>query len=127
MTLRRFLLFTLIQWVLLTLVKIYFFQVLRLQNINLQYIYYWIVTFGLGALLVRRLGIMNYLEGIFVASFWMLEGMLADLLITSLYTGLRIFGLWQFWVGYLFLGLSVFLFHKKRHIAVRHGLPVPTK
>lgn len=125
MTIKKFFLVTLAQWLLMTLLKVWFFGYLHLNNQNLQYVMFWILTVVVIAILVKRLGILNYLEAIFVGIFWMLEGALADLVITSVFVGLGIFGYWQFWVGYGLVGVVVFLCHTKRHIAVRKGIPVP--
>ncbi len=71
---------------------------------------------------VRRLGIINYLESVFAAICWWLFALIFDFLITSAFAGLGMFRDIHLWVGYLVMMLAIFLFHKKRHVQLRHEM-----
>ncbi|MBI5530180.1 MAG: hypothetical protein HY918_01635 [Candidatus Doudnabacteria bacterium] len=122
MTIRKFLLFGFLQWLILTAVKLWFFNHQIFSNSGWQEIAYWVLTAAVVAALSRRFGVLNYLEAFFLATVWSLGDALMDLLITSIYTGLGIFYTRAYWFGFLFLALGIILFHKKRHIHVRHEL-----
>ena len=123
MTLRSFFGYTFLQWLFLTLLKIAFFNYIFFGNAGLQKILFWVITMVLAAAFVRRMGVINYLEAIFIAITWTLLDMFFDLIITSLYVkgGVGIFAQTSLWIGYFILALTVFLVHKKRHIAIRKG------
>ena len=123
MTIRSFFGYTLLQLVILMLLKIWFFNSAILDNAGLQTIIYWGLTMVAAAAFVRRLGVINYLEAIFIAIAWTLLDIFFDLIVTSLYlkVGVSVFSQISLWVGYFILALVVFLFHKKRHIAIRKG------
>ncbi len=121
MTLTRFILITFFQWL--------FFLVLKLGHFKFgwfggmggagDYVYFLLVM-AVAVALVRRLGVINFLEAIMVLVLWLSMDLLLDLLITAFVLGLSMFGWWQLWAGYFFMVFGIFFFHKKRHVHIRH-------
>ena len=111
-----------LQWLILALVKIWFFNHVIFANPGTQEIFFWIVTALVAIVFTLRLGIINFLEAFFAIFVWVVGGLFLDLIITSKFTGLAIFSKVSYWIGYIVVGVAVLLFHKKRHIAVRHEL-----
>lgn len=83
---------------------------------------FWFLAAAIGAAIVRRFGVLNYLEVFFIIIVWFLIDLFLDLVVTTSYTGYTIFSRADFWLVYLFLGLAVLFFHKKRHIQIRKEL-----
>jgi len=119
MTIKNLFLYSFLQWLLFSLLKIWFFNYEILSNAGWQNILFWIFCAIIAAAVVRRFGIINYLEAMFLIIVWILGDLLLDLMILSIYTGLGIFSTVEYWVGFGILALSIFFFHKKRHIHVR--------
>ena len=121
MSIKGFFLITFLQGLLLCLLKVWFFNSFFDREIFFAYAYFFITAF-VSLVLIRRLGILNYLEAIFLSGLWFLGDLLGDLLITGRFTAEEIFKAWQLWVGYAVMMFVVFAFHKKRHIQVRKEL-----
>jgi len=119
MTIKNLFLYSFLQWIFFSLLKIWVFNYEILSNAGWQNILFWLLSAVIAAAVVRRFGIINYLEAMFLIIVWILGDLLLDLMILSIYTGLGIFSSIEYWVGFGILALSVFLFHKKRHIHVR--------
>ncbi|MCL5666803.1 MAG: hypothetical protein M1383_03470 [Patescibacteria group bacterium] len=119
MTFKKLAIYTFWQLFLLIALKVLFFKYWGFNN-SLFSFYYWIAVMVITAAAVRRLGVINFLESMFVAIFWFLLDLFFDLLITSLFTGFALFSYYQFWTGYFVFLVMIFLAHKKRHIAIRH-------
>ena len=122
MTGKKLALYTLLQFVILALLKIWFFNSIIFANSGIQQIAFYIIMAVVGAALVRRFGVINFFESFFIIFIWVLGDALLDLIITSHFTGLSLFSGQEYWAGAVFFGLSIFLFHKKRHLQVRHEL-----
>jgi hypothetical protein len=110
------------QYVILALLKLWFFNYTIFSNAGFQEIVFWIIVVITGAALVRRFGVINFFESFFIIFVWLVGDLLLDLLVTSRFTVTSIFATREYWTAVLLLALSVFLFHKKRHIQVRHEL-----
>ena len=121
MTGKKLLLFTFLQWITLALLKTWFFNYQIFSEDGVQRIVFWIFTGVITTAFVRRFGVLSFLEVLFVIFVWILFNLLFDLLWLSPFIKQSLFGGDQYWIGVLFLGLSAFLFHKFRHIAIRHG------
>lgn len=119
MTIKKFFVIFLLQLVLLTVLKYFLYSFFDYQNFFWGLVYC-VATAAIVVLLVRRLGVINFLEAIFVAVFWFLFDLLADALVTWPLTGTAIFFSGALWVGYLVLMLTVFAAHNKRHIQIRN-------
>jgi hypothetical protein len=111
---------TFVQAAAMALLKLFFYNTVDVYNPGWQFVYF-AATAILAALFIRTVGIMNYLEAIFIAAVWLVFDFLVDSLVVYPLTGNRIFYLASFWLGYLFFLLFVFTLHKKRHIAIRRG------
>ncbi|MCC7356810.1 MAG: hypothetical protein IT410_04350 [Candidatus Doudnabacteria bacterium] len=70
---------------------------------------------------VRRVGIINYLESVVVIIFWLSFGLIFDIFAIGLGYGLEPYTHITFWLMYPLLLLTIFLFHKKRHVDIRRG------
>ena len=122
MTPKKFLLLLFAQWLILTLLKAWFFHSQIFGNPGLQQIVFWLLTAVVAAALVRRFDHISFFEAFFVVFSWTVLDLLLDLLLLSPYTGLSIFSAPEYWWGFVIMIASILLFHKKRHIKVRHDL-----
>jgi len=118
MTAKKFFLFLILQLLLLLGIKLLFFKAFGITDVFMEYAYWALIAVVVVAM-ARRLGVMNYLEAIFVAVTWFLANLFFDLIITGALLGYSMFTRWQLWVGYLIMMLSIFVFHKKRHVQIR--------
>lgn len=121
MTVTKLIFFSFLQWVFYTLLKVWFFRFWSPEYF-FHSLLYWLVVAVIAAALVRRIGVINYLESFFLVIVWLLSGLLMDLLVTAIFTGLQMFGRVEYWVGYFVMFVAIVLFHKKRHIQVRKEL-----
>ncbi len=119
MTLKNLFLYSFLQWLFFILLKVAFLNYEILSNSGWQNILFWLLAAAVAAAFSRRFGILNYLEAIFLIIVWSLGNLLLDLLVLTAYTGTGVFLKMEFWVSYAMFALSIFLFHKKRHIHVR--------
>ncbi len=118
MTFKRLIVLSLIQCVLLVLLKLVFFKLVGETEFFSEALYV-LLTLVVVIACARRLGVINFLEAMFVAGLWFFLDIIFDLLITSNLASVSIFKSWHFWTGYLALLLGVFFFHKKRHVEIR--------
>jgi hypothetical protein len=119
---KKFYAYVLLQWLIFFVLKIWFFNYQIFSNPGVQSVVYWAIVAAVAAALVRRLGVINFLESFYTIFLWVVVGGFLDLIITSKFTGLGIFEQKDFLVGFGVLAASVFLFHKKRHLHIRHAL-----
>ena len=119
MTIKRFFVILVLQWAIFSVLKYYFFGSVFFENLALQYLLFWISTIFLAVILVRKLGVINYFEGVFIAILWFVVALISDLIVLTNFVGYGMYSKWQFWAGYLLMALAVFLFHKKRHVEIR--------
>lgn len=126
MTRKKFFAIFLLQLIFLTVLKAVFFRNYDYQDFYAQF-FYGGITVIVAAALMRRFGYINLLEAIFVCAFWLLGDMAFDGLVTSHLVNVEIFTTTALWSGYICMILSGFIFHKKRHIYVRHQLAAKHK
>lgn len=121
MTLTKLILLTFFQWFFFLLLKLGHFKYAWFGSMGGagDYVFFLLVMV-ITAALVRRLGVINFLEAIMVLMLWFIMDVLLDLLITAFVLGLVMFSWWQLWAGYFLMMLVIFFFHKKRHVHVRH-------
>jgi len=119
MTLKKFLLIFVLQWLFLALLKGWFFRYQIFANQGLQQLVFWAVTLIIAAALVRRFGPISFLEVFALAVVWTLGDLLLDLILLSPYAGISIFFTVQYWVGLGIMDVSAAVFHKKLHIHIR--------
>jgi hypothetical protein len=118
MHLRRLLFYTALALGLITLTKVFFVVALDSSNIYLTYVMWFLVAVWSTAF-TRRLGILNYVESIFVAALWTIGSLVLDYLIVVTLVGPDVYRHLLLWISYLIIILVVFLFHKKRHVEIR--------
>ena len=121
MTASKFFVYSFLQWVLLTLVKVAYFNGHLISGEPGIY-FYFALTAIVTTAMVRRLGILNLLEALLIAILWFFGDLLSDAIITVYFTGSQIFSIRALWFGYLIMIIFIFVFHKKRHIHVRKEL-----
>ncbi len=63
---------------------------------------------------------MSFLESGIVMVFWTILNLFFDLIITAVLTGAEIFHRSAYWWGFVVIYAAVFVFHKKKHIYIRH-------
>ncbi|PIR96518.1 MAG: hypothetical protein COT92_00610 [Candidatus Doudnabacteria bacterium CG10_big_fil_rev_8_21_14_0_10_42_18] len=119
MTIKRFFVILVIQWLAFSALKYYFFDRIFFGNLAVQYLVFWILVIVLATIFARKLGVINYFEAIFIAVVWTVMALVSDLMVLTNILDYNIYSLWQFWVGYLLLPLAVFFFHRKRHVELR--------
>jgi len=122
MTPKKFLLLLFAQWIILALLKAWFFNSQIFGNPGFQQIVYWLLTAAIVAALIRRFSHISFLEAFFVVFAWTLFDLLLDLLLLTPFTGLSIFSGAEYWWGIVIMAASILLFHKKRHLKIRHDL-----
>ena len=79
----------------------------------------WVLIIVITTAFVRRLGVINFLEGILVACVWLFIRAIFDLLVTAPILGIGIYGKVQLWISYALIVAVVFFLHKKRHVHIR--------
>ncbi len=172
---KKFFAYFFLQWGLLTLVKVIHLNGHLLQG-QFGFFSYLILTGVVAAAVVRRQGVMNYLEAGMVSVSWLVVDLFLDYILANQFLPSLIFShiqVWiacgiivlsifffvkignaglvlafigililflltdalfgsrlettnfsyqtEIWVGYFIMMLSVIVFHKKRHIAIRRG------
>ena len=122
MTAKKFYFYSFLQWVIFTALKLWFFKYEIFSNPGVQQTVFWIITGVIAVAIIRRVGILNYMEVLFAMVFWTAGDAFLDLLITSSFTGSEIFSRVDYWAGFLVMDVAIFIFHKKRHVHVRHEL-----
>lgn len=119
MTFRKFIFFTVLQWILLLVLKAMYFKWETFGNVWTSDLAYFVLAVVVATALVRRFGVINYLEAIFVMFFWFLTDILLDFFVVMPILGSSMFSKWQFWAGHFVIMFSIFSFHKKRHLHIR--------
>ena len=122
MTPKKFLFITLLQFILLGLVKAWFFKYQIFANEGFQEIVFYVLTGIIAAALVRRFGPITFLEVFFLLIVWTGLDLLLDLVLVSPFTGLAMFGILEYWWGLFVMDAVMVIFHKKRHIHIRRQL-----
>jgi len=121
MTFSRFFGLGLLLWVLLSIIKALFLNVLGLDTLPSEVIFGFVV-FIVSMACARRLGVINYLEGALVAVMWTIGLLVADFFILRPILGWSVFTKGIFWAGYAVSAAAIFFFHKKRHVQIRKEL-----
>lgn len=67
----------------------------------------------------RRLGVISYVEALLVLTMWLILSLILDVLVIATIAGNGIYHHLYLWLSYLVMMVTVFLFHKKRHVEVR--------
>jgi len=121
MTGKKFLFYFFLQWLALTLLKFWLFKY-PFADYGLQILIFWAAVGVVSVAIIRRFGVINYLEALFLMVAWSIGDLFLDLAILSNFTGTSIFYKTEYWASFLVLNVGVFVFHKKRHLQVRKML-----
>ncbi len=109
---------TFISQVLFVFTKVIFLNYLNLENAIISGLFF-VLLAVISIAIVRRMGILNLFELIFLLGVWFTISLVVDLLITSSFTGREVYAHLSFWATYLVILLAVFVFHKKSHVEAR--------
>ena len=120
MTLKKIFLLAIVFWALLSLLKVWFFNDTIFSNQAIQGVVFWSIVAVITVTLIRRLGVIQYLESFFVISVWAVGDLIIDVVLTVNFTGTVMFAKLAYWVSFLIFAFFAFTFHKKRHIQIRH-------
>lgn len=105
----------------LGIIKLFFFRLFAMDN-QYQIIAFWTVSALFTTGIIRRGGIINYLEAFAVGIVWTIATLLVDYLILATFIfGYGLFTRWYLWIGYFVVLATIFLIHKKRHVHIRRG------
>ena len=104
----------------LTTLKLFFYRFLNTESVIILIVIY-LLLMVLTIASVRRVGIINYLESVVVIIFWLSFGLIFDIFAIGFGYGLEPYTHITFWLMYPLLLLTIFLFHKKRHVDIRRG------
>ena len=119
---KNFLLLFFIEWLLTALVKVWLLNNFVFANAGLQELFFWFLILIISAWVVKRFGIITFFEMGLIMFVWTVFGLFLDLIFTSKFTGLGIFFSRTLWAGYGVMLAAVFIFHKKKHLHMRHKL-----
>lgn len=106
----------------LVILKTVFFGFFTWEDTALLHYIYWGVAAVLTPALVRRLGVITILEAMVVAVLWLVMEVVGDVILAAPIAGWRVLVDSNFAVGYLIPPVTIFMFHKKRHVHVRKQL-----
>ncbi len=118
MTILSFIVGTLISEVIFVATKVLFFHYLNPDNFFVRIVFILLLVVETIAI-VRRMGIINYMESFFIIILWLITMMIVDIGITSFLIGRSFYGDIYYWIGNLAILLSVLFFHKAVHVEVR--------
>jgi membrane-bound ClpP family serine protease len=107
--------------IILVVLKLIAFQFFDLKLLVVSMLF-GLVVLVLTVACTRRLGVINYLEAMLAAGLWFIMILLMDLIVTGPIVGYSIFKTLLLWLSYLLVIITVLLFHKKRHIAIRRKM-----
>lgn len=107
--------------VVMVAVKIFFIRSFDWES-TMTHVLFWVIGCLWAIALVRRLGVITFLEAFVVCGVWIFLSVLLDSLITASLVGYGIFLDFHFLLGYFLIIVVMFFFHKKRHVAVRREL-----
>ncbi len=120
MTIASLLIGTFASQVIFVLLKVFFINSLDLDN--------WVVmtAFFIALIIttiavIRRMGILNYIESIFLVVVWLITTLIVDVAITVQVVGYDIYKTWYYWLTFVAIILAMMIFHKKLHVQVRQS------
>jgi succinate-acetate transporter protein len=79
----------------------------------------WVVLVVIAVATSRRLGVINYLEAMVTAVLWLVFSLTFDALCIARFITPSLWQRTETYVGYAVGMLAIFLFHQKRHVAIR--------
>ena len=118
MTIAALFLGTIISEILFVATKVLFIGYLNMDNFIIKVVYFVVLTL-ITIAIVRRMGVIQYLECFFLAIVWLIVMVIVDLLITSSFIGWDMYKHIYFYFSYLVVVLAIIFFHKALHVEVR--------
>ncbi len=118
MTIASLLIGTIVSEILFVLTKVVFIHYLNIDNIMVK-IAYFLALIIITIAVVRRMGVLNYLESFLIVIVWFVTMVLVDMAITSFLIGRDMYSHLYFYLSYLVVLLSIIFFHKALHVQVR--------
>jgi hypothetical protein len=118
MTIASLLLGTIISQILFVLTKVFFIGSLNMDNLVVVVLFYTALVLET-IVVVRRMGVLNYIEAFFLAFVWLFTLLVVDFIVTSNWIGRDIYTTLNYWLTYLVIILALLIFHKKLHVQVR--------
>jgi hypothetical protein len=100
--------------------KVIFLHYLNMDSVVIVVAYFVAIVIVTVAV-VRRMGVLNYVEAFFLCLLWILVTLALDFLITATLISRDFFSLWNYWLSYLVFVIALILFHKKLHLQVRRA------
>ncbi len=104
------------------ILQVVFGSYLNIQDQSTQLLFFSVIAV-FAVIVIRRGGVLNYIEAMVVAGGWCLFLFYLDFIIVSskYFLTLSMFKQLYIWIGYVVMMLGVFIFHKKRHVHIRKG------
>ncbi|HEX3096018.1 MAG TPA: hypothetical protein VHQ20_02770 [Patescibacteria group bacterium] len=100
--------------------KVLFIHYLNTDNIFVMVAFFVFLILETIAV-VRRLGIINYLESFLLVIVWFFAIMICDISFTSYLIGRDMYAHIYYWLANLAILISIILFHKALHVEVRRA------
>lgn len=105
----------------LGIIKIFFIEYIGAQS-QYSMIAYWGISGVFAVGIIRRGGIINYLEAFAIGIVWTVFCLIFDyIILAGLFFGYTMFLHLYLWIGYFVVFAAIFLLHKKRHVHIRRG------
>ncbi len=120
MTIASLLIGTFASQVIFVLLKVFFINSLDLDNWVVMTVFFLALIITTIAV-IRRMGILNYIESIFLVVVWFITTLIVDVAITAQIVGYDIYKTWYYWLTFVAIILAMMIFHKKLHVQVRHS------
>ena len=112
------LIITLLLNAVLIVAKFLLFGLFNSSLLPIQLIYL-LFVFVISIAAARRLGILNYFEGIFGGLLWLVFQLILDYIFIVPFFGFQVFKYWYVWLGHGLMVFAVIFIHKKRHVLIR--------
>ncbi len=109
---------TLVSQILFAVLKIFFIGSLNIDN-NLIWAAFFMALMIVTIAIVRRLGILNYVESFFLAAVWTIAALIVDYVVTVNFLTLDMYQTWTYWLTHIIIILTIIIFHKSIHVEVR--------
>lgn len=107
--------------ILTAFLELVFLNVLNPEALGIK-ILFWVLLGVVSIALVRRLGVLQYLESFFVILSWLVFSLIVDALFTQQFVAAGFWTNVAVWIGRLVSALAILFFHKKRHVEIRKEL-----
>ena len=118
MTITSLLIGTIIGQVLYVITKIVFIDYLNFDSAIIFWLFFILIIVETIAV-VRRMGVLNLFESLFLSGVWLVVSLLVDLVITTSVLGRESYSHIYFWLTYVLMVVVIMGFHKKAHIEAR--------